>query len=238
MAYALVQSTTVFRSGLSNSSLAFASNLTAGNLAVMTASAWNQQVNTCSWAAGGSTAPSEAFQVGEGDANDFAYIFYSANTVAGAHTAQFNTTGGVDCSLVVAEFSGIATTTPLDQTTTNKSAGSTSISSGTTATLAQAGELVCGQAWHATASGDSVTATGTLTATPHQQLDNSGSQAFTFSHGRATTTSGVAATWTISTSREWKAGVATFKEGGAPPPTKAPALLPRPLRLFRRRRYL
>jgi hypothetical protein len=220
VAYALVQSTNLFRSGTTNPTIAAASNLTAGNLAVLTGNAWQQQLNSCSFSVGSSPTPSEALQVGEGDASDFAYIFYSANTASGAHTAQFATSFGVDVWMVFAEFSGIATTTPLDQTSSGAGT-STTLSSGATGTLAQAGELVVGQVWHASSTGDTITATGTLTASPQQNLDNGGSQAGTFSHGRSTSTSAVTATWSDSASQAFKALVATFKETSAPATTGA-----------------
>jgi hypothetical protein len=71
-------------------------------------------------------------------------MWYAKNIVGGAShtfTVNYNSATSNNNSVAVQEFSGIDTVAPLDQTTKNKGAG-TAVSSGATAALLNANELV------------------------------------------------------------------------------------------------
>jgi hypothetical protein len=233
MAYAHVQSTAIFRSGTTNPTLAYGSNLTAGNLAVCTIDTFQKTVTAAAWSVGSGSAPTlAASDVSHNDGQ--LYIYYAPNVTAGAHTVQFTMANG-DAWLAVHEYSGIDTSTPLGP---NTSAGGTSTTpdSGNTTTLAGQPAMAFGLLFHDTVTGNTVTAgSSPLTFNKRQSnVNNSTQQAGSTEEARTTSTSGVAANATLSASHVWEALVVAFYETGAVS-GKAPPPRSRPLRIWSRR---
>lgn len=125
---------------------------------------------------------------------------------------SFQVTGTYDdstsnISVIAQEFSGIeGAVSPADKTA-HATGTSTSPSSGNTATLAQAAQLVVGHAVHALATSAFSLGSGYTNLTQVSVTDRQ--HAMESKVVNATTA--VAATFTIAASREWIASVATFK---------------------------
>lgn len=212
MPYAHVQSTSAQRTGVSSTTLAYGSNLTAGNLAVVSLTYWAVSISSISWSVGGSASPSLAVN-NEGGSEVRSAIYYAANTSSGAHTISVNLSGTNDITLMVHEYSGIVTSSPLDKTEVGNGTG-TSITTATTTTLAQADNLVHSAVGHSTGSNITLSAGAGFTRRQHQP-DNAGALAGASEDQRVTATTGVAGTWTAGSSvSNWRAVVAVFKEDG------------------------
>lgn len=72
------------------------------------------------------------------------YIFYKANTASGVTSVTVSDTTSTAINVVIAEYSGIATTTPLDQTHSTATTAATAWTSGATSATTQASELLIG----------------------------------------------------------------------------------------------
>lgn len=153
---------------------------------------------------------------------DTAAIYYRLNAASGATTVTYHTGQGAGTlRMVIIEYSGIATSSALDQTSSGYNASSTAPNSGATATLAQATELALGYgdqvnapsgAW--TAGGGYTLVSDAFTASGQNQLKLGVSELFTASTAAQT------ATFTIpTTADEWSCMIATFKGAGAGAPT-------------------
>lgn len=79
-----------------------------------------------------------------GNGTQTSKIFYFPNTAAGVTTVTISSTSSTDLNLVVAEYSGVLTASPLDQTSTHGQTASTSWTSNSTPATAQASELLIG----------------------------------------------------------------------------------------------
>lgn len=221
MAYAFVQSTSKQSSGVASDTLAYTSNVTAGALLAAVVSWWSPAngITAVSWAVGGSATPVLAVEnlvLDPGSHNNKAAIYYAPNASAGAHTFQVDFAGAVDVSVAVHEYSGIATTTPLDQTATAMTNATTSASSGTTATLAQTDNLVFGMTNHDTSGTIDITSSDVTIR--EEQQNNSTSECVGTGDKRVTATTGVSVTFGYGTAVDGaKVLAAVFKEaaGGA-----------------------
>ncbi len=150
-------------------------------------------------------------------------IWYLANIPAGQTTVTYTYGSAVDNGAVVAEYSGIATTSPLDVTASNVTSGaSATLSTGTTANTAAANELWIG------AFGDNTT--GTFAAptggTFYNQTAGNGSQ---IGLADSTTNSAGPATMGCTGANDWWAGaIAVFKPVASTPTvtSTSPASLP------------
>jgi hypothetical protein len=151
----------------------------------------------------------------------FAAIYYYPNCPSGLTsvtlTLPFN-----DCSIQITEYSGCATTSPLDKTSSHDSGfspGSTSWTSNATATLSQSGELIVGGAteWRAI-----TTALSAGTGFNSVMVSSDGKNIFEDILNNATTT-GIAATGTASnvTSGQIYALAATFLTTASAPAPRA-----------------
>lgn len=211
MAIALVQSVKKVVTGVNNTTLAYPSSVTAGNLLCNTHGHW------VSGSALAITTPTDtlthtyAGMVAE-QTETFNKLrsFYVANCSGGANTVTFDIAGAStgDITVVVAEFSGAATTTPLGVTSSAVTTGS-SASSGTTAALDQADGMLWGALSH---SGADTTITETGGASLLQE--NEGGTAdipISTTYEITSDTTGQAATWTLGASRTYLAHVAFFK---------------------------
>jgi len=211
-----VQSTQSIRTGVSSATLAYGSNLTAGDLL------WLAHVQ---FQSGGNTIATPTATVGthtftqDGAAQAIGtqtrqQTFYEQNCNSGACTVQFAPSAGIaDISMVVSEFDSIVTTGALDQFASG-SGNSTSPSSGATGTRAQANELLLGCVCH---DGTNRTITeGTNFTLLEEHEGGSADMPIGTEYQLVTSVGTDAATWTIGTGAvNWLARVATFKSAAA-----------------------
>jgi hypothetical protein len=179
-------------------SLAFPSNVTSGNFLVVTGTAATpHETITISDTVGNTFVPAMSAVVDP--AQDVtAYLWFVTNAIGGPDTITLNPVGGPDAMEIhISEWSGINTSSPLDQTTYATGVG-TQITSGAKATT-QNGELVFGYTFSNQNSSAGTGFTG-LSST-NGDLDEYQVQTFAGS---------VAATWTQA-SDAWLGMMATFK---------------------------
>jgi hypothetical protein len=208
VAYAHVQSRNFWQTGNASYTLAYNSPLTAGNLAVLGVTSWTDTVSSLVWSAGSSGAPQLA--TSKTDLNAKSYIYYSASTSSGAHTAQitFNATNAG--TLTVAEYSGIIPSSPLDQTFSG-SANADSWTTPATAALAQARNLVVGVGTTDTGVNEAFQSSDCTIRQSEQ--DNSTRQNHTFQDKRTSSTAGVTVNFDqTGGTKDWRGSVAVFKE--------------------------
>ena len=214
MAIALVQSTEKIVTGVNNTTLAFASNLTAANLLCVSHSHWVEPAAAIS-------TPTDTLShtyvgmVTEQTINTNAKLrsFYVADCTGGADTVTFDAAGtdNGDLALVIAEFSGAATVSPLGVTSSaNDTSGtSTAVNSGATAQLDQATGMLWGGMNY---SGDNTTITETGGATLVQEHEGgTADMPIGTTYELTTVDTGQAATWTLGAGRQWQAHIAFFK---------------------------
>ena len=219
MAIALVQSVEKVVTGSTGSTtLAYASNLTAGNLLCVSQGHWQDTdevittpIDTLTHTYIGMVAEQN---LGSGASFNSLRSFYVANCSGGANTVTFDSVGAeqTDITVVIAEFSGALTVSPLGVTSSGTGTG-TAVSSGTTATLDQATGMLWGAMIH---SGADTTIAETGGATLVQENEGGTSNMpIGVSYELTTATTAQAATWTVGASREWAAHVAFFKAAAA-----------------------
>lgn len=213
---ALVQSTSKTVTGVDGTTLAYTSNLTAGNLCVLTHVHWFNSDQTISTP----TATSHTFtgigtaQQG-GDAKAKLRSFYEENTAAGACTVTFDasSTNTGDFSLSIAEFNGMLTSGALDKNAQAGPTNGTAVDSGATATTAQANELI-----YAAMTFDGATTTITANSHSYTDLVNDGQGSLHMPICTKYRTVAAAAAYngqfTLAAARDWLAHVVTFKESG------------------------
>ena len=130
------------RSSVPNISLAFPSNVTAGDFLIITGTAAAPQTITISDTAGNTFLPAMS-EVIDPAQDVTAYIWYVTNAVGGPDTVTLNPVGGPDAMEIhISEWSGINSSSPLDQISFATGVG-TQITSGIKTTT-QNGELVFG----------------------------------------------------------------------------------------------
>jgi len=149
MAIVRVQEKGIPRGSAGTSSVALNSNTTAGNALVVLFQNFYSQSNyggtpTCS--DGTNTyAVAISRDNGGGAYSPSLYIFYAMNIAGGAVTVSINDHIGGDVIGYVLEYSGLATSSALDQSASNQNASSTSFSSSSVTTTV-ADEVLLG--WH------------------------------------------------------------------------------------------
>lgn len=160
------------------------------------------------------TAPANWVQLAANSATRTLQIWAYVNNPGGITSVQFSagTSGGM--SLIVVEFSGVATSSPLDQNATNvNSVGSVTMDSGTTATTTNANEL-----WFAAlgyGGGSNRTISGITNGFTADQIANASSGGGTGAHlsdyykiVAATGTANVEAT--LASSSSWAGAIVTL----------------------------
>jgi hypothetical protein len=213
MAYALVQSKTGFATGADSYSLSFDSTPTAGNLIVCGVGAYNG-VTTCTASDNQGNTWAQAVQRLSGGTGERSSLHYAvATTSSGTFTVTVNPSGASsDITIVIAEFSGNASSSVLGNTN-NGGGTSTSPSSGSVSTT-ESGELVVGNVSHA-GSDRTITEGGGWTLI---REDEGGSAHMPISmiYQIVPSASSVTATWTLGTGAvEWMAVAAAFKPSAA-----------------------
>ena len=204
---ALVQSASVEGSGVSSLSQAFSTPNTAGNLIIAFArmSSTSQTIQVTDSL--GNVYRDAVSQVQNDDGHQI-HIFYAANVLSGANTVT-STFSAINNHpwLAIFEYSGVATSNPLDVTSSAQGTG-TLASSGNTAPTGAANELVF--AGMGLPSGSSVAMTaGTGFAVESQYTGTPGSRAG--AEDEITTSAGsFAGTFSLNGTSNWTAVVATF----------------------------
>lgn len=213
MAQAFVQSVSKSSTGSTPmTSSAFGSSTTTGNLIVVS-------VSDDGGTAGGITSVTDSKSntytkiANEQAGSSTLSMWYAKNITGGAShtvTIAWNTGLVSQASFVAQEFSGCDTSSPLDRFT-GATGSSTSPSSGATAATTTDAQLVVGGvAYFGTA----------VTPSAGSGYTNANSVAFTNASGSEESkvialAAAQTATFTLSGSRDWSCGVATFKASGA-----------------------
>src|SRR3989441_931928 len=153
-------------------------------------------------------------------------IWRASNITGGAvPVVTINFVAKETATAVVAEYNGIASVSPFDQTASNNQFGATSYTSGTTPATTQATELVFGVHMNRSTNVGTWTPAGGFTTVLEQDNATSKHQ-FPVQDQFVTTTGAFASTGTHSTAVTITSLVATYKVGAAavaPPPPPPPA---------------
>lgn len=137
MSITIVQSKTASASGVSSLTVTLDATTTAGNLLIALVGYGNNATSRTPSTPSGWTLAALAQQGAR--TNDCAIYYYANAPAIGSESFGISGVAGIVATIL--EVSGIITSSPLDKTATNTSAGSASLTTGTTATTAQASEL-------------------------------------------------------------------------------------------------
>lgn len=200
-------------SGLGSSlSLAFLSDPTAGNLLVYGSSSNDDPTSITD------TQQTPLKAIDAGASFNWGDIWYSANCVGAATTVTVNGGAGQNRSLLIAEYSGCATSSVLDKTSSNSGFG-TAMDSGGAVTTDTADELLF--LLSASESTRSTTFTGSFS-----ELQDTGPGATcsgAIAERIVSATGSYQGTGTLNSNGNWVMCLATFR--GAPPPPPVSAAL-------------
>ena len=218
MAIAFVQSASR-DTGASPLALAFGSNNTAGNFIVVAIRLGSATIVPTVADSQGNTYTEDRRQVQTTDGHR-TFIFSAPNIAAGANTVTVTFSGGVTCRFAIHEYSGLATSSVLDQVNSAEDDTNTAWSSGDVTTT-QADELLFGFASGQNSQARLVTKGAAYTLREYITVD----LAFRIiSEDRIVAATGTYnANWTINNGTETKTAlIATYKApaaaaAGAPP---------------------
>lgn len=214
MAIALVQSTKKVVTGVNNTTLAYGSNVTAGNLLCNTHTHYSNPTEVITTPTDTLThtytaMAAEQSIVFAGDATKLR-SFFVANCSGGANTVTFDIGGTSvgDLTCVIAEFSGVATSSPFGSANTN-TATDTAVSGGAVTPAANGALLWGGMTF------DGATTTITEGFTIVQEDENgSGNMPIGCEYKEQAVAASEAATWTLGASRQYLAHTACFAAAG------------------------
>lgn len=204
---------------ISFNTCAYSAAQSAGNLNLL-AIGWDQagfSVNTVTDTLG-NTYAAVAAATSTGNASQ--QLYYSAGILGGSNTITVTWTGGTmptGLDLRCGEWSGVATSSPLDQKASSASASGTAINSGTSATTTQSAELLIGAGYVFDAiSGVGSGYTQRVFSAGNNNIQDEG----------VTSIGAYSATATQNTSGFWIEQLATFKAatGGSTPVVSTPLL--------------
>jgi phosphatidylinositol-3-phosphatase len=156
-------------------------------------------------------------------------IFYAANVKGGADTVTLSVSVAASyLRLNVQEYTGVATTNPVDGTAQNIDTKGTSAANGVTSdsgVTTQTGDLIFGAVMGD--SGNNTTVTAGTGATQRVVGHNGADDPLASEDLIQTSAGSVAATFTFSMAGSYQAHMVAFKPaaaGGTPPPAEAPAI--------------
>src|SRR5207302_3197874 len=150
-------------------------------------------------------------------------IWRASNITGGAvPVVTINFVAKETATAVVAEYNGIASVSPFDQTASNNQFGATSYTSGTTPATTQATELVFGAHMNRSTNVGTWTPAGGF-ATVLEADNPTSKHQFQVQDRFVTTTGAFASTGTHSTAVTITSLIATYKAAGAVAPPPAPA---------------
>lgn len=194
-----------------------ASNVTAGNVLILTT---NMNSNTATEIASVSDSSSNTWTRATG-ATESSFstseIWYAYNIAGGVKpTITITTTNSsVNCALTLIEVSGLTTTDPLDKVAAASSSGASSLSSGSTATLSQASELVIGAGGINSSTAFPNKCDTGFVIVEHARYATDGENAYVAMKEVSATTAQSATFYTAGLSGHCVSCVATFKIAGA-----------------------
>ena len=147
-----------------------------------------------------------------GNTTQTSKIFYFPNTAAGVTTVTISSTSTTALNLVVTEYSGILTASPLDQTSTHGQTGTTSWTSNSTSATTQASELLIGTCMGTTHNNSVFTATAPWNSVATVLNNTGGANLELFIADQNVVATGTYAfTGTVNQSDDLYAAIATFK---------------------------
>ena len=225
MAIALVQSKKIYYSGRTGS-LAFDSNVTAGNLIVVSYHMYSGSDGLNVTTDNNSATYTRRYFITGGDGSLQLSLVYTYNAAGGATTINFDSGNtGAYTSITIAEFSGVMTTEPIDVSDTNTGTGTAVTAGPITPTVS--GDMLFG--------GMTSMASGAVTIAPDgdytelQEYENGANEMHMNTQYRVyDSTSADTTNWTLGSSLSWIGGVAAFKaaeDGGIIAPIHMLSLL-------------
>jgi len=210
MAIALVQNN-FGTADLGTASLAFGSNLTTGNLAVVGVTTAISIPGTVTDNLGNTYTLAKQQSTGDAFA-DVSSLFYASNITGGAGTVTVSTDSVHNISIFLTEWSGVATSSPLDVTNGGTASSSTTISPGAV-TPSQNNSLILSQGADYSFPGRNQVPTP---ATNYTLIDNVNDDGNTAERGYneyliQATAAATTASFTVGTATKSSAVVAVFK---------------------------
>lgn len=204
---------------VSSDTLVYGSNVTAGSLlvGVFRCGSAGDPITVEDDLNGAWTQAGKHTQTNDGNA--VIYIFYRANSAAGACTVTATLTASAIFRWIISEFSGAATSSPLDGATVSAEGDSTDLASGAKTPSADGALFICGGA----NTGGATYTAGTDFTIPTNgvQAPGAGSQRVVLEYFIQSTAASHDGTITQSVSQGWAAILAVFKApaaGGAASP--------------------
>src|SRR3569833_1450878 len=188
----------------------FTSNITAGNTIIVVSSedfSVINQISSITDSLGNTYARAVADT--EGSFVD-GEIWYAPSPTGGANTVTINYAHSVVAAVVLAEYSGLLTSSPLDQVAKAHAITGTAMSSGASPATTQASELVIGGGMTNDTSPTTFTA-GTGYGNKVQVVNTTSLQAAAIEDKTVSATGAQTATMTLAPSGHWVMLAATFK---------------------------
>ena len=223
----LVQSTKKVVGGVNNTTLAYGSNVTLGNLLCNTHVHWQTTPAAITVPSDtlGHSYQSMTAELASASGSVRLRSFWVANASAGADTVNFdvNGTNTGDLTVVIAEFSDMATAFPLDQSATGAGTSTAAVSAATP-TTAQADELLWGAMTHTGTSNFTIDETVGGTNGYSLVQENEGGAAnmpIAVEYKTVSAVGTYTSSWTISVSIEFICHVTAFKAAGPVSPVPA-----------------
>jgi hypothetical protein len=206
MPSAVVQSRSAQGSGASIS-LAFSSNVTAGNTAIVAIAPYSAAASSTTSSPANTFTSDAAVSAGNGGR---VAIYSAPNVASGATTVTGNATGSNFITIAIYEVSGLITSSIKDQSASN-SGTSASHPTGTTPTTTQANEFLFAAVQDDSAGTGPPTVGGSWTLGQHQ--DNSANPVIATAYQTVSATGAYSATFTWNNAL-FGAAIATYKEAG------------------------
>ncbi len=214
---ALVQSATNTINASTTIAKAFTSNVTAGSLLIAIADC-DTNASASGVSDGVNTWTRATNQIWNFSSHSLE-VWSASNVAAGATTVTMTFTASSNNVLIIAEYSGVVTSTPLDQVAAAQSGdgiNSTPADSGNTATTTQADELQIGatvafDATHTAANG--FTQQGIVT-------NGISSSTLSLQDKTVAATGAYQSQTTLGAANQWAAAIATFKLTTTPTPRR------------------
>jgi len=194
----------------SGNSVTLGTSVTTGNLVIVGITAWNQSIPTSTVHDSKGNTYTRILEAVNTSTNDHAAIFYAKNVTGGSSFTVSSTISNVTIS--VHEYSGVATSSPLDQFASQTGFSATPTSGNVTTTIDH--ELYFGLAWSG-GHGDTWTATSSFTLR-EQETDNNTYERHATEDKVVSTATSTAAKFTTATSEAWIAAIASFKPAVTP----------------------
>ena len=211
MSIALAQTASKQISGASSTTISL-TGVTAGNCVAVFTSSWYYQSSGVTDNQSGNTY-SSLVAADVGGSAPFVRIWAALNVNAsGTFTATVSFAGSADATIIIAEFSGVATSSAAEVANSATGTG-TSVSVSTSGSTTNAGDALIGIMTH---DGSTMNLTESYSLIAEQQ-NNSTSQSGNAQYRLPGTTGTHSLTWTTASSTGWLAAVVALKPAAAAP---------------------